>query len=623
MEIGKSFSKGELSWSIKYESDEPAGNGVINGEIKINILNPQKVEFPVEAGVQHAGRSISFESEKPMIKFQSISNTQESLKFDLGERGGAEGQKSENEQLGDNEQSQVWFTDSGERGDDYACRFVSKETISLCLKILSENIDDEKVIEQIDKPPAYTALRRRSRYCTNFADHVEILNFLYKYTNPARLDSDVEEEVSRFIKNRVISGDGGSRAYPSNSVSEVERRIDICESEPSLAISDKDKLIGLQQLTVAGDLVDDGEFGEAKKRASKAIGRLEQSSSGEPLPAKLQRDAISGLCDESQCEFEGAAAHYSNAAEKAEDTENIQAYETWSKVAKIKQHLNGGSLEKARDLAGEINYSHRNIYLIDLQKLTKLLEVYSEYSRGERSDPAAIFADVEIKNKDELPSSDAIVQFNPDYSAAFTMLVTSQRRQQLGIDSGIDDDFRTIVRDAITPTGIEETANSEKQLEQGGTQQHQDVGDMEEESEGDFEREYTQAKRAQRDSQFQGDVKEAYNQTCAVCESKRMTPDGRPEVEAAHIRAVSEGGKDTVANGIALCRLHHWAFDNGWISIEDDYSIVVRDAPEVSGYEDFAQYQESRLNLPVSDKKKPDKDALGFHRRHHGFENDR
>lgn len=137
----------------------------------------------------------------------------------------------------------------------------------------------------------------------------------------------------------------------------------------------------------------------------------------------------------------------------------------------------------------------------------------------------------------------------------------------------------------------------------------------------DVDRNYTEAKRVRRDPQFQEKIKDAYNQTCAVCGSDRMTPDERPEVEAAHIRPVSEDGKDIITNGIALCRLHHWAFDNDWISVDDDYSIVVKDAPKVSGYEDFAQYQGSRLNLPESEESQPDKNALEFHRHHHGFDN--
>jgi len=46
------------------------------------------------------------------------------------------------------------------------------------------------------------------------------------------------------------------------------------------------------------------------------------------------------------------------------------------------------------------------------------------------------------------------------------------------------------------------------------------------------------------------------------------------EVEAAHIVPYSSNGKDDIWNGLALCRLHHWAFDVGWFTLKDDFKIL-------------------------------------------------
>ena len=46
------------------------------------------------------------------------------------------------------------------------------------------------------------------------------------------------------------------------------------------------------------------------------------------------------------------------------------------------------------------------------------------------------------------------------------------------------------------------------------------------------------------------------------------------EVEAAHIVPHRASGKDDILNGIALCRLHHWAFDVGWFTLEDNFKIT-------------------------------------------------
>ncbi|XGI84762.1 HNH endonuclease (plasmid) [Halorutilales archaeon Cl-col2-1] len=110
--------------------------------------------------------------------------------------------------------------------------------------------------------------------------------------------------------------------------------------------------------------------------------------------------------------------------------------------------------------------------------------------------------------------------------------------------------------------------------------------------------EYTQTQRRARDSAFSELVKEAYNETCAVCGSNRESPDGNPEVEAAHIYPKRKNGSDVIQNGIALCRLHHWAFDVGWFVITDDYEIVVRDEPERNGYNEFKKLEGKKINLP-------------------------
>ena len=50
---------------------------------------------------------------------------------------------------------------------------------------------------------------------------------------------------------------------------------------------------------------------------------------------------------------------------------------------------------------------------------------------------------------------------------------------------------------------------------------------------------------------------------------------GRAEVEAAHIRPVSERGPDSGRNGIALARTCHWMFERGLLSAEDDGKLLV------------------------------------------------
>jgi len=127
-----------------------------------------------------------------------------------------------------------------------------------------------------------------------------------------------------------------------------------------------------------------------------------------------------------------------------------------------------------------------------------------------------------------------------------------------------------------------------------------------------------------RSSAFRNQVVEAYDGTCAVC-GQRITDANSGdyfEIEAAHIYPVSgvevddatEGGPDTIKNGFALCRTHHWAFDNGWFTISDDYTINIEGDPSQPGYEALEQYDGTRLKLPEDKSLWPAQYYLQAHR---------
>ncbi len=124
-----------------------------------------------------------------------------------------------------------------------------------------------------------------------------------------------------------------------------------------------------------------------------------------------------------------------------------------------------------------------------------------------------------------------------------------------------------------------------------------------------------------RDPSFSRNVKDAYDHACAICGAERTAPNGSSEVEAAHIYPVSgadsdeeQGGPDEIGNGIALCRMHHWAFDNGWFAIEDDYTITVRDRPDLPGYAEIAEYDGEQIRLPDEEEHCPKVEFIRAHR---------
>jgi len=71
---------------------------------------------------------------------------------------------------------------------------------------------------------------------------------------------------------------------------------------------------------------------------------------------------------------------------------------------------------------------------------------------------------------------------------------------------------------------------------------------------------------------FRERVLSAYKDQCALCRLRH-----RELLDAAHIIPDNEpDGKPVVKNGIALCKLHHAAFDSFFIGIRPDFKVVVR-----------------------------------------------
>lgn len=124
---------------------------------------------------------------------------------------------------------------------------------------------------------------------------------------------------------------------------------------------------------------------------------------------------------------------------------------------------------------------------------------------------------------------------------------------------------------------------------------------------------------------FRQAVIEAYDYKCAFCGMKIYSPDTLSwEVEAAHIVPHSSMGKDDILNGLALCHLHHWAFDAGWFTLRDDYKIKVSQKVNSlpSDYGRMGEYdfirillsKSFKILLPKSKKIYPHQDSIQWHR---------
>lgn len=120
-----------------------------------------------------------------------------------------------------------------------------------------------------------------------------------------------------------------------------------------------------------------------------------------------------------------------------------------------------------------------------------------------------------------------------------------------------------------------------------------------------------------RDQGFRRAVVKLYEHRCALCGVRMMTVDGRTVVDAAHIIPWSVSHNDDVHNGMALCRLCHWTFDEGLLGISSDYLVLL--SPDLRITQNMPGHLltlEDRIILgPKEEDFWPDRDSLSWHRK--------
>ena len=82
-------------------------------------------------------------------------------------------------------------------------------------------------------------------------------------------------------------------------------------------------------------------------------------------------------------------------------------------------------------------------------------------------------------------------------------------------------------------------------------------------------------KEKARNAGFRKAIVSLYDHRCALCGIRMRTPEGHTVVEAAHIVPWSESYDDMPTNGLCLCRLCHWSFDEGLMSVGSQYEVLV------------------------------------------------
>jgi putative restriction endonuclease len=117
----------------------------------------------------------------------------------------------------------------------------------------------------------------------------------------------------------------------------------------------------------------------------------------------------------------------------------------------------------------------------------------------------------------------------------------------------------------------------------------------------------TIARKRAHQAGFRAAVLAAYATRCALCRLRQA-----PLLDAAHILADAEGGPPVVSNGVAMCKIHHAAFDHHILGVRPDYVAEIRtdvleehDGPMLR--HGLQELHGSKLYVPRVPGKQPDR----------------
>ncbi len=146
-------------------------------------------------------------------------------------------------------------------------------------------------------------------------------------------------------------------------------------------------------------------------------------------------------------------------------------------------------------------------------------------------------------------------------------------------------------------------------------EQNRIIPTMEEHSETEIRQRYATRLVRQRlhQAEFRERVIQAYRTQCAMCRLRHERL-----LDAAHIIPDSEEGLPMVKNGLSLCKIHHAAFDQYFVTVTPDYRIHVQqsildeeDGPMLE--HGLKKLDGTQILLPSSAGNRPDQEGLARH----------
>lgn len=123
--------------------------------------------------------------------------------------------------------------------------------------------------------------------------------------------------------------------------------------------------------------------------------------------------------------------------------------------------------------------------------------------------------------------------------------------------------------------------------------------------------------RKYRDPLFRQQVLRAYNYQCAICGFNMRHDNASIALEAAHIKWKQYGGPCEISNGLALCAIHHKAFDKGSIGVDENMRVQISSAVNGNNIVSrlFWDFSGSQIHLPMQKEHYPQDNFIAWHTR--------
>jgi putative restriction endonuclease len=186
----------------------------------------------------------------------------------------------------------------------------------------------------------------------------------------------------------------------------------------------------------------------------------------------------------------------------------------------------------------------------------------------------------------------------------YKLLQESESRRQL-IDSLIEAWFSSGKK------RLDDILEINEILQEEDTDTDQSVLALEETS-----KKYYLRKSLVRDAVFRKSVVHLYDYQCSFCGLKVIHSLTQSIVDGAHIKPFARFYDNQINNGLSLCKNHHWAFDQGLFTIDDNYKIMISKefqeiSPNAKAIKDFHGIS---VLLPNLEKHYPKLESIQWHR---------